>query len=161
MDKGLVLKANTCKKYIYTLKRSGEKKIVHSMQDVNSNKFVFNNNLNAAFLEELFEGDSIYAETVFEDFLKDLPAYWKRVEAAYASGNMPELRTSIHTCKTLFGYVGFTDIQQFCQDFENRCNDSTTGELSSSYHDLLRKKGDAQQVIENEFKRLKIFNGTR
>jgi hypothetical protein len=44
--------------------------------------FVFDENLNATFLAELFEGDTIYAETVFEDFLRDLPVYWLRVEAA-------------------------------------------------------------------------------
>lgn len=128
------------------------------MQEVRSNKFVFNKNLNGAFLEELFEGDSIYAETVFEDFLRDLPAYWKRVETAYAGGNMPELRTCIHTCKTLFGYVGFTDIQQFCQEFENSCSGNTAATISHSYRVLLQKKEDAQQIIESEYKRLKSFN---
>ena len=53
------------------------------MKDVRSDQFVFHECLNAAFLEELFEGDTIYAETVFEDFLRDLPAYWDRVQASY------------------------------------------------------------------------------
>jgi hypothetical protein len=52
------------------------------------NSFVFDESLNASFLEELFEGDTKYAETVFEDFLKDLPVYWERVEAAYNTKNL-------------------------------------------------------------------------
>jgi HPt (histidine-containing phosphotransfer) domain-containing protein len=128
------------------------------MEKSPSNKFVFNGSLNAAFLDELFEGDSIYAETVFEDFLRDLPGYWKRVEAAYQNRNITELRTCVHTCKTLFGYVGFTDLQEFCQEFENNCNNQTPEELKADYTILLQKKEIAQQVIENEYARLKKFN---
>src|SRR5882757_5215846 len=128
------------------------------MEKSPSNKFVFNGSLNAAFLDELFEGDSIYAETVFEDFLRDLPGYWKRVEAAYQNRSIIELRTCVHTCKTLFGYVGFTDLQEFCQVFENNCNHLTPEELKADYMILLQKKAIAQQVIENEYARLKQFN---
>lgn len=128
------------------------------MENSPSNKFVFNGNLNAAFLDELFEGDTIYAETVFEDFLKDLPGYWKKVEAAYQSRNITALRTSVHTCKTLFGYVGFTDLQEFCQQFENDCNNRQPEELGKDFESLFQKKKDAQHIIENEYTRLKLFN---
>lgn len=128
------------------------------MEKTPSNKFVFNSSLNAAFLDELFEGDSTYAETVFEDFLRDLPDYWKRVEAAHQDRNITELRTCVHTCKTLFGYVGFTDLQEFCQEFENKCNNHTTEELKTDYNILLQKKKEAQQIIENEYARLRSHN---
>src|SRR5579871_4322505 len=95
--------------------------------------FVFDQCLNASFLAELFEGDTLYAETVFEDFLRDLPVYWEQVEVAYNTRNLPVLGTSIHTCKTLFGYVGFTDLQELCQQFENKCAVSTVDELKSEY----------------------------
>ena len=128
------------------------------MEKSPSNKFVFNGSLNAAFLDELFEGDSVYAETVFEDFLRDLPGYWRQVEAAYQNKNMIGLRTCVHTCKTLFGYVGFTDLQEFCQEFENKCNNHTPEDLKADYTVLLQKKENAQGVIENEYARLKLFN---
>jgi HPt (histidine-containing phosphotransfer) domain-containing protein len=128
------------------------------MEKPPSNKFVFNGSLNAAFLDELFEGDTLYAETVFEDFLRDLPGYWKQVESAYQNKNNTTLRTCVHTCKTLFGYVGFTDLQEFCQEFENKCNDHSTEELKADYTVLLQKKAKAQQVIENEYSRLKLHN---
>src|SRR5882757_10419822 len=115
------------------------------MEKSPSNKFVFNGSLNAAFLDDLFEGDSIYAETVFEDFLRDLPGYWKRVEAAYQNKNIIELRTCVHTCKTLFGYVGFTDLQEFCQEFENNCNGQMSEDLKADYTVLLQRKQNAQQ----------------
>lgn len=128
------------------------------MQKTPSSKFVFNISLNAAFLDELFEDDMIYAETVFEDFLRDLPGYWRRVEAAYNNRNITDLRTCVHTCKTLFGYVGFTDLQEFCQEFEDKCNSQQLVELKTDYNTLSQRKEKAQQIIEKEYYRLKLFN---
>src|SRR6202000_3307207 len=112
--------------------------------------FVFDESLNATFLAELFEGDTIYAETVFEDFLRDLPVYWEKVEEAYNNNNLPVLGTTVHTCKTLFGYVGFTDVQDQCQQFENKCSVSSTDELKLDYILLVQRKEKAQHIIEKE-----------
>lgn len=120
--------------------------------------FVFNESLNAAFLEELFEGDTIYAETVFEDFLRDLPDYWERVDTAFNNRNLPALGTCIHTCKTLFGYVGFTDLQELCQQFEDKCSVNTVEELRVDYILMIQRKERAQHIIEKEYTRLKLFN---
>ncbi|HEY4831198.1 MAG TPA: Hpt domain-containing protein, partial [Waddliaceae bacterium] len=92
------------------------------MQDSNPVGFVFSKHLDSRFLDELFEGNTGYAQIVFEDFLRDLPDYWQDVRTAYESQDINGLRNSIHKCKTLFGYVGFSDIQQLCQDFENNCS---------------------------------------
>jgi HPt (histidine-containing phosphotransfer) domain-containing protein len=123
--------------------------------------FAFDESLNATFLAELFEGDTIYAETVFEDFLKDLPIYWQRVEHAYDSKNLPALGTAVHTCKTLFGYVGFTDLQELCQQFENKCSVNTAEELRVDYILLIQRKERAQHIIEKEYDRLGLYNEGR
>ena len=128
------------------------------MKETRSDQFVFHERLNATFLEELFEGDTIYAETVFEDFLRDLPAYWDRVQTSWQHKNLSLLGTSIHTCKTLFGYVGFTDLQELCQEFEDKCALYTPEELQNDFAILCKKKQEAQHIIENEYLRLKRHN---
>jgi HPt (histidine-containing phosphotransfer) domain-containing protein len=128
------------------------------MQDSNSGPFVFSSHLDARFLDELFEGDTGYAQTVFEDFLRDLPDYWQDVRTAYENQDLNGLRTSIHKCKTLFGYVGFSDIQQFCQDFENSCSGLPITALESGYQILLSRKEQAREVIESEYERLRSYN---
>ncbi|HVU95890.1 MAG TPA: Hpt domain-containing protein [Puia sp.] len=133
------------------------KKIAANMQNFRTG-FVFDESLNASFLAELFDGDTTYAETVFEDFLRDLPVYWDRVEAAYESKDLPVLGTSVHTCKTLFGYVGFTDLQDLCQQFENKCSVNTAEELRLDYIRLIQRKEKAQHIIEKEYDRLRKFN---
>ena len=120
--------------------------------------FVFDESLNAAFLAELFDGDTTYAETVFEDFLRDLPVYWQRVDVAFENENLPVLGTCVHTCKTLFGYVGFTDLQELCQQFENKCSVNRMDELRDEYHLLTGRKEKAQRIIEKEYNRLREYN---
>lgn len=120
--------------------------------------FVFDESLNADFLAELFDGDTIYAETVFEDFLRDLPVYWQRVDTAFEDENLPVLGTCVHTCKTLFGYVGFTDLQELCQQFENKCSVNSMDELRDEYRLLTGRKEMAQGIIEKEYNRLREYN---
>src|ERR1035438_8260652 len=95
------------------------------MKYPDTQKFIFDERLDRAFLDELFEGDSVYTEVVFEDFLRDIPNYWKKVESAHINQDIPGLRTSVHKCKPLFGYVGFTDIQHLCQQLEDNCSGNT------------------------------------
>jgi HPt (histidine-containing phosphotransfer) domain-containing protein len=128
------------------------------MKDSTPGKFVFNQHLDARFLDELFDGDAVYAQIVFEDFLRDLPDYWKDVDTAYVNQDLRNLRTSIHKCKTLFGYVGFSDIQQLCQEFENSCSEKTYPALEAGYRVLVQKKENARNIIETEYDRLKLFN---
>lgn len=128
------------------------------MKDSSPARFIFNKHLDARFLDELFDGDAVYAQIVFEDFLRDLPDYWQDVETAYDRKDLAGVRTSIHKCKTLFGYVGFSDIQQLCQEFENSCSEKSIAELAAGYQVLVNRKEEARHIIENEYERLKIFN---
>jgi HPt (histidine-containing phosphotransfer) domain-containing protein len=129
------------------------------MTGFNTNQFIFNENLNVTFLEELFDGDTHYAETVFGEFLKDIPGYWSSVETAYIENNLTELKASVHKCKTLFGYVGATGLQELCQEFENKYHASATiALLESDYRVLLSEKEKTAQLIKGELNRLKAFN---
>jgi HPt (histidine-containing phosphotransfer) domain-containing protein len=121
-------------------------------------KFIFDERLDRAFLDELFDGDAAYAEVVFEDFLRDLPGYWKEVETAHGNQDIPGIRTSVHKCKTLFGYVGFTDIQHLCQQLEDNCSGNPMEKGAPDYSFLVQRKEEARQIIENEHRRLKSFN---
>ena len=129
------------------------------MTGFNANQFIFNKNLDASFLEELYSGDTQYAESVFEEFLKDLPGYWNEVENAYIEKNLLALKASAHKCKTLFGYVGAAKIQELFQDFENKCHNTiSVASLEPDYRFLLSEKNNTAKLITEELNRLKAFN---
>ena len=50
------------------------------MKDSNPETFIFSEQLDRAFLDELFEGDSVYAQVVFEDFLRDQRVGFVRID---------------------------------------------------------------------------------
>jgi HPt (histidine-containing phosphotransfer) domain-containing protein len=128
------------------------------MGDVDQGEFLFDNTLDTNFLQELFQGDFAYAETVFQEFLKDLPAYWEEVAAARQGTDVKELGRAVHKCKTLFGYVGLTQTLDLYQRFENGCTQPGAVLHESAYSALREEKDRAQQVIAKELVRLQSFN---
>lgn len=130
------------------------------MKDVDQGEFQFSKGLDTSFLQELFQGDFAYAETVFQEFLKDLPAYWEEVAAAYNGTDVKELGKAVHKCKTLFGYVGLTKTLDLFQEFENSCHKPGAMIPLSAYEALLKEKDLARGLIEEEHARLKTFNAS-
>ena len=121
------------------------------MNSDNSKPFQFSSQLDIAFLNDLFEGDMEYAVTVFGDFLKDLPAYWLEVDQAYNHKSLSSLRSAVHKCKTLFGYVGHTQVLDMFQIFENKCAEAIDiTEINTDYAILQEKKRTAEQIIQKE-----------
>lgn len=122
-------------------------------------KFLFNASLDVAFLEELFEGDTAYAVTVFGEFIKDLPLFWSEVETAHRAQDVPAMRAAAHKCKTLFGYVGCTTVQEAFQQFEHLCGKAKgAAELEGDYHLLAGQKEAASGLILSEYNRLKQYH---
>src|SRR6476469_9182332 len=111
------------------------------MEKGSQKPFEFNSALDKMFLKDLFEGDAHYAMIVFGDFLKDIPSYWNEVEEAYSSENLNNLRSSIHKCKTLFGYVGHMQMLELFQNFEHKCgNVSEFSMIEKDYAVLQNRK---------------------
>jgi hypothetical protein len=130
------------------------------MKDVDHSEFSFNKNLDTSFLQELFQGDFAYAETVFQEFLKDLPAYWEEVATAYHGTDVRELGKSVHKCKTLFGYVGLTRTLELFQEFEISCSEPGAVIPASAFNALQDEKDLAHRVITEEHARLQSFNAS-
>ena len=123
-----------------------------------SSAFQFNSLLDIEFLQDLFEGDIEYAATVFGDFLQDLPGYWEEVEQAFRQEDRFALRSAVHKCKTLFGYVGHSQILEILQAFEAQCDTVRDfSELKKEYFELVKLKIDAEKLIGEELKRLKEY----
>ncbi len=128
------------------------------MKDVDQGEFQFSKGLDTNFLQELFQGDFAYAETVFQEFLKDLPAYWEEVAVAYKGADVKELGKAVHKCKTLFGYVGLTQTLELFQEFEHSCHKPGAMIPLSAYQALLKEKDLAHGLIEEELGRLQTYN---
>ena len=114
-----------------------------------ANTFVFNPEFDVNYLYSLYGDDYNYLQEVFNTV----------IEYNYSSGNLNTLRSAVHKIKPVFGFVGLTAVQQLCQDFEQICSAaSSPDQLTSDFESLKNKITQSKQLIEEEKKKLELFN---
>lgn len=121
--------------------------------------FVFHENIDAEALYSLYADDFPYIEEVFSitltQFDQDLDAF----TVAWSSQDINDLRKLSHKIKPAFGFIGMTDMQQQCKEFEDQCLQVTEAdELKTSYKSLLAALTESKSLMETEYRRLKDFN---
>jgi len=123
------------------------------------NSFIFNTEIDSGYLQSLYGDDYVYIQEIFATVLKDYGSLADNIEYSYSSGNLATLRASVHKMKPVFGFVGMTAVQQECQQFENLCGTVASPEmLARDFEALKNKIFQSRQVIEEEMKKLEIFN---
>jgi HPt (histidine-containing phosphotransfer) domain-containing protein len=124
-----------------------------------SNAFVFNAEIDTNYLNSLYGDDYIYLQEVFDTVLKDYQSLTDNIEYSYTSGNLTALRSAVHKIKPVFGFVGLTVVQQQCQQFEQICGTvSSPDKLAGDFETLKNKIFESKLLIEEERKRLEIYN---
>ena len=130
------------------------------MNNLNTpNAFVFNAEIDVNYLNSLYGDDFVYLQEVFETVLVDYQSLTDNIEYSYSSGNLSALRSAVHKIKPVFGFVGLTAVQLQCQQFEQICGTvSSPDHLSGDFETLKNKIFHSKQLIEEEKKKLEIFN---
>ena len=124
-----------------------------------ANAFVFNPEFDVNYLNSLYGDDFNYLQEVFDTVLQDYQSLTDNIEFSYSSGNLTALRSAVHKIKPVFGFVGLTAVQQLCQDFEKVCGTANSpDQLSGDFEALKNKISQSKQLIEEEKKKLEIFN---
>ena len=120
--------------------------------------FQFHKALNASFLNDLFADDPAYAAVVFQGFLEESPPCWNEVEVAFGHNDVLALKAAVHKYRSLFSYVGYTDIAAQLQAVEAACATAAgTAELGPEIQSLRQQRQAAETVIKEETKRLQAF----
>ncbi len=124
--------------------------------------FIFNSEINTEYLTDLYGDDYVYVEEVFGTVLKEYELLTNNINSCYTSQNISALKAAVHKIKPIFGFVGLTDVQQQCQQFENICQGTTSFDsLISDYSQLKNNLLKSKLLIEEEKKKLEIFNNQR
>jgi HPt (histidine-containing phosphotransfer) domain-containing protein len=124
-----------------------------------ANAFVFNAEIDANYLNSLYGDDYIYLQEVLDTVLKDYQSLTDNIEYSYSSGNLAALRSAVHKIKPVFGFVGLTSVQEQCQQFEQICSGvSSADQLAGDFETLKNKIFQSKQIIEEEKKKLEVFN---
>jgi HPt (histidine-containing phosphotransfer) domain-containing protein len=124
-----------------------------------ANAFIFNAEIDANYLYSLYGDDYIYLQEVYDTVLHDYQSLADNIEYSYSSGNLAALRAAVHKIKPVFGFVGLTGVQDQCQQFEQICGTVTSpDQVSGDFETLKNKIFQSKQIIEEEKKKLEIFN---
>ena len=124
-----------------------------------ANAFVFNTEIDVNYLNSLYGDDYNYLQEVFNTVLEEYVSLTDNIEYSYSSGNLTALKSSVHKIKPVFGFVGLTEVQQLCLRFEQICGTvSSVDQLAGDFETLKNKIFQSKQIIEEEKKKLELFN---
>lgn len=113
--------------------------------------------LNRAYLEEVYEGDNEYAFEMFEIFLDKMENEYKPMVASIEARNWKEAGTLAHKLKPAFPMVGLTWLQPEVQTLEGLLRAQTPNEVAILAQ-LEQVKAIIQadfHLVETEFEQLK------
>jgi HPt (histidine-containing phosphotransfer) domain-containing protein len=127
-------------------------------QEPHHTEFIFNKTINSKYINELYESDYVMIEETFADVLKEYDAYLQNINVCYQAEDVAGLKSAVHKIKPLCGYVGLTELQSRCQQFENGCQDGKFRSLENECTELMNNLIQAKSVIVEEKTRLSLFN---
>lgn len=120
--------------------------------------FVFSDAINSQYIIELYAGDYVMIEETFTDVLLEYDGFVQKINTCFRDDDVAALKSSVHKIKPLFGFVGLTDLQALCLQFENACQGSSCSGLAADYAVLFEKLIQAKSIIRDEQARLVAFN---
>lgn len=127
-------------------------------QEAHHTGFVFNKTINSNYINELYESDYVMIEETFADVLKEYDAYLQNMHTCLQAEDVAALKSAVHKIKPLSGYVGLTELQTRCQEFENKCQGADFRSIQNEGIELINHLTQAKALILEEKTRLSAFN---
>ena len=120
--------------------------------------FVFSDAINSFYIIELYAGDYVMIEETFTDVLLEYDSFVQKINTCFREEDVTALKSAVHKIKPLFGFVGLTELQSQCLQFENSCLHADFVKLEDKFTSLKANMLQAKSIIENEKVRLESFN---
>ncbi|MFT4018577.1 MAG: hypothetical protein QM668_16550 [Agriterribacter sp.] len=121
--------------------------------------FAFSEELDTAFLHDLYGDDLQQAEMVFESSAQQIKTEIVLAQARFYDGDLQGLKKVIHKMKPLFGYIGMNEAMEEFAAFEKVCQEEkTAADIEQKFQYILITTQRSLLKAEKEVKRLKQFN---
>jgi HPt (histidine-containing phosphotransfer) domain-containing protein len=129
---------------------------------VRDNPFIFNEEIDPQGITDLYGDDYAYMEEVFDTVLKEYDPLINHILVAFNHSDLVALKSAVHKIKPVFGFVGLLKLQEECQRFEQVCQPSASFDMIvPEYTAMKNKLTRAKSIIEEEKKKLELFNSLR
>jgi HPt (histidine-containing phosphotransfer) domain-containing protein len=124
--------------------------------------FEFSAAFDRLFLSDLYGGDTEAAEDIFGSSLLQIQEELRSVEERAVRGDVEGIRRIFHKIKPLFGYMGLLTVQDFVQEFEDRCQQpATIQDIQMPLENIVGIVQAAISQVKQEHSKLKEFNNRR
>jgi HPt (histidine-containing phosphotransfer) domain-containing protein len=117
--------------------------------------FVFDNRLDTAYLESIYEGDKDYAAVVFEQFVLSYPEQWANIKESFAKEDIKTYKGHIHKIKATFSFVGLSTLTNKAELIEKNSGENyNLDTLTTLHNDFKNSLAELIPIVEEELKRL-------
>jgi Hpt domain len=124
---------------------------LHIAMQVIEKNMEFDRQLDGTFLNELYDGDAMYAATVFETFLQEVGSMMDNCRLAIDGGDIPMFQKAVHKFKPTLSYVGLTDIGKQLEILELACSTgASASELLATYQQIAAEITNLLPLIKSE-----------
>jgi hypothetical protein len=131
-------------------------------EEEKDNQYVFSEQFDRQFLEELYAGDTESAAEVFQASLVQIVDELKLADQMFADGDIAGVRKIYHKIKPLFGYMGLLSVQDFVQQFEDLCRDSVLkSDIQVAFDNIKEIIRGSLSLAREEQNKLNEFNNRR
>jgi hypothetical protein len=128
---------------------------------MSSNTFIFNDKIDAVYINEMYDTDYPYIETIFKAILDSIDEDVAAIRDSYRKENLDSLRKSVHKIIPTFGFAGMLTIQKKCKEVENKCRSAISiSEIEMDLLELMKNLEEAGAIIMEEHKKLESFNSS-
>ncbi|MCU0381017.1 MAG: Hpt domain-containing protein [Chitinophagaceae bacterium] len=124
--------------------------------------YEFSDSFDRQFLFDLYGDDCSAAEDIFGSSLIQIQEELASIMEKAAIGDVEGIRKTFHKIKPLFGYMGLLSIQDYVQEFEDRCRQPASMEdIRIPFENIMEIMREAIARVRQEHQKLKDFNNRR
>lgn len=124
--------------------------------------YEFSASFDRQFLADLYGGDTEAAEDIFGSSITQIQEELRSVEEKAARGDVEGIRRIFHKIKPLFGYMGLLSVQDYVQEFEDRCQQPVSmQDIQIPLENIMDIVQSAISQVRQEHSKLKEFNNRR
>lgn len=122
--------------------------------------FRYNSLLDAKYLEELYDGDTERAQTMFEIFIARIEGELAKLEASFTAENWADFASQAHKLRPNFSMVGVSELSELMGFFEKMTDGpEVMEELHRKMLELKEKFPYYYELVSEEHRKLNSFLG--
>ena len=124
----------------------------------NNSTFNFNESLDVAYLNSIYDGDVEYAKEMFEIFFDSSALEFRLIEGLLEEGSFSEAKSIVHKLKPSFSMVGLTQVGLLMDELERKLNDESQNDYSIAlFRNVSEMYFSQEPLLKEELEKMRSY----